>query len=718
VFLDFKNLLFFHLFTTASPNPINLLFITEFKFFDIFLCFPLISIFSPLFSFLIIFFFGRLISVRGSILFTLLNTFVALTTVLVYVIYFSFIDLSNSFVQEFVFFDWFNLITFKIQWGFYFDTLALLMICVVLFITLLVQIYCVDYMWGDPFINKFYAYLSLFAFFMLFLVSSNNYIQIFLGWEGVGLVSFLLISFWNTRKDAVLAGVKAMLVNRIGDIFFIFACVVMLAKFKTLNFLDLFYINFFIDSYLDFELCFFCFALILAAMAKSAQLGLHTWLPDAMEGPTPVSALIHAATMVTAGIFVIVRSSPLLVFNTFALDSMAIIGGLTAVFGASVAATQMDIKKIVAYSTCSQLGYMMLACGTGNFAGAMFHLFTHAFFKALLFLSAGSIIHAMSNEQDLRRMGGLYRFLPFTYICMFLGSLSLMGFPFFSGFYSKDNILETAFLCDRAAAYLGFLFGVIAAFFTAFYSFRLLYWVFFAPYSGPRNRITSIGEAPFYMSVAMFSLIFPTIFFGFIFSDYFVGINSAFFWLDSIYLNFNFSIYSTAYTIDGFIRQLPLISTLLGFLLSIYYNFYNIFYFNKIIKRSYLYRFASRKWYFDDLYNFFIRKIGNYIYVYYWMSVEKGLFEYFGPRFFINLFRCIANWFLQFFENKKISSVGFYFYRLFFSFAVLGVFYSAVNSLYFFYLSSTEIDIFFGAAYMAFLLFFLFVCFFYFEKDK
>jgi len=546
------------------------------------------------------------------------------------------------------------------------------MIFIILSITLLVQIYCLDYMWNDPFFTKFYAYLSLFAFFMLFLVSSNNYLQIFLGWEGVGLVSFMLISFWNTRKDAIFAGMKAMFINRIGDIFFIFGIIMLFSKCGTLNFNEIFTLNY--NTLNSKEIYFFGFFIVFAAMAKSAQLGLHTWLPDAMEGPTPVSALIHAATMVTAGIFVIIRSSFILIYNGYLMDFMAIVGGVTIFFGASVACFQMDIKKIIAYSTISQIGYMMLACGSGNFVGAIFHLFTHAFFKALLFLSSGSVIHAMNNEQDIRKMGGLFNFLPFTYVSFLIGSLSLLGFPFFSGFYSKDNILEFAFLNDRVSTYIGYFFGLISIFFTSFYSFRLLYWVFLAPYSGQRKIITNIYEAPFYMMFSMSILIFPSIFFGFIFYDYFVGMHSVYFWFDSVYNFSNFVIKIENYKINKFIQNLPFIFIFLGFKFFII-NINKKKFYIKNKKFKIFYNLFSKKWYFDDFYNYYIKNFMFYIYKFYWITFEKGFLIYFGPKFFINIIKNLAIYLFNYIENNNISKYFKYIYAcIFFSISLIGIF--------------------------------------------
>nr|YP_010323259.1 NADH dehydrogenase subunit 5 [Tenerodus fallax]UKP88394.1 NADH dehydrogenase subunit 5 [Tenerodus fallax] len=374
------------------------------------------------------------------------------------------------------------------SFGLHFDVVTAVMLIVITTISGLVHIYSTSYMKEDPHLPRFMSYLSLFTFFMLVLVTSNNYVQLFIGWEGVGLCSYLLINFWFTRIQANKAAIKAMLVNRVGDIGLILAIILIWKEFGVFDYCSLF-------SSLDSchsshsSLSWICILLTIGAIGKSAQLGLHTWLPDAMEGPTPVSALIHAATMVTAGVFLLVRSAPLFDYSPTATILVGLVGSLTAFFAATVGLVQSDIKKVIAYSTCSQLGYMIMACGLANPEGGLYHLLTHAFFKALLFLGAGSIIHALLDEQDLRKMGGLVRNLPLTYILMLIGSLSLAGFPYLSGFYSKDLILELTYnnYCLISIYWL----ASITAFLTAFYSLRLVYLSFI---SGP-NRLPKVEPA-------------------------------------------------------------------------------------------------------------------------------------------------------------------------------------------------------------------------------
>lgn len=375
-----------------------------------------------------------------------------------------------------------------------FDSLTVSMFVVVNTVSALVHTYSVFYMEKDAHLTRFMSYLSLFTFFMLILVSADNFIQLFLGWEGVGLCSYLLINFWFSRVQANKAALKAIIMNRVGDFGLTFAILLIFFYFKSVDFGVVFLLAPILSDFfftINFNLffltlncnihvmSFICFFLFVGAVGKSAQVGLHTWLPDAMEGPTPVSALIHAATMVTAGVFLIIRCSPLFEYAPGILTIMVFIGAITSFFAATVGVVQNDIKKIIAYSTCSQLGYMVFVCGFSGYSVSFFHLVNHAFFKALLFLSAGAVIHSLSNEQDIRRMGGLAKILPLTYSLFLVGSLALVGFPFLSGFYSKDFILEVAYSQYTLSGHFVFWLGTITASLTSFYSFRLIYFVFF-----------------------------------------------------------------------------------------------------------------------------------------------------------------------------------------------------------------------------------------------
>ena len=402
------------------------------------------------------------------------------------------------------------------------------------------------------------SYLSLFTFSMLVLVVSDNFLQLFFGWEGVGLCSYLLIGFWYKKETANNAAIKAFIVNRVGDFGLAIGIFLIFFYFGTINFKEIFELTpQFVEKkifFVGFEanlITLICLFLFIGAMGKSAQFLLHTWLPDAMEGPTPVSALIHAATMVTAGVFLVVKCSPIFEYSPTALNLVTITGMITAIFAASVALVQNDIKKIIAYSTCSQLGYMFFAAGIGAYHVAIFHLFTHAFFKALLFLGAGSVIHAFKDEQDIRNMGGVRKKLPFTYAFMLIGTLALTGFPFLSGFYSKDAIIEFAYLSNsNIGNYVAFV-GIFTAFLTSIYSWRLLFKTFHGTYNNKKIPIKETHESPVVMMVPLFILSIGAIITGFIFKDLFIGNNNENFWQSSIF----------------FLKKLSMITFLYGFFL-------------------------------------------------------------------------------------------------------------------------------------------------------
>jgi len=431
--------------------------------------------------------------------------------------------LKTGTVLKIVLASWVYVDFLNTEWSFYFDGLTIIMLMVVTSISSLVHLYSSEYMEQDPHLVRFMSYLSLFTFFMLILITANNFLQMFVGWEGVGLSSYLLISFWFTRIQANKSAIKAMLVNRVGDFFILLG---MFTIYLTTNSLDydivLSFSQEIINSYLiigQYELpiidCI-CVFLLLGAMGKSAQIGLHVWLPDAMEGPTPVSALIHAATMVTAGVFLIVRCSLLFEFSTFTLNLAVIVGSLTALFASTTGLFQNDLKKVIAYSTCSQLGYMIFACGVSSYDVAIFHLFNHAFFKALLFLGAGAVIHSFeANEQDIRKLGGLMKLLPLSYGISVIGSLALIGFPFLSGFYSKDIILEAAFAKYTVPSHFAYFFGCLAAFFTAFYSTRLICLPFLSKPNGNRISLTKAHESSWRMKTPLILLSILSIFIGF-----------------------------------------------------------------------------------------------------------------------------------------------------------------------------------------------------------
>jgi NADH-quinone oxidoreductase subunit L len=470
---------------------------------------------------------------------------------------------------------------------------------------------------------------------MLVLVVSDNFLQLFFGWEGVGLCSYLLIGFWYKKESANNAAIKAFIVNRVGDFGLAIGIFLIFFYFGSINFQEVFNLA---PQLIEKKLVFFgfettlitliCFFLFIGAMGKSAQFLLHTWLPDAMEGPTPVSALIHAATMVTAGVFLVVRCSPLFEFSQTALNLVTVVGMITAIFAASVALVQNDIKKIVAYSTCSQLGYMFFAAGVGAYHVAMFHLFTHAFFKALLFLGSGSVIHAFKDEQDIRNMGGVRKKLPYTYVFMLIGTLALTGFPFLSGFYSKDAIIEFAYLRNSSLGNYAATVGIFTAFLTSIYSWRLFFKTFHGPYNNSKISINETHESPFIMLVPLFFLAIGAIFAGYFFKVTLIGHHSNDFWQSSIF-------FLNEIKQD----QIPLwflILTPFLVVMSIPISYYYFISNTKILEEfkntnSPLYNFLLNKWYIDELYEFLFvnpaKKIGSF----FWKKGDLGFIDKFGP---------------------------------------------------------------------------------------
>ena len=544
---------------------------------------------------------------------------------------------------------WINCGLFITNWGFMFDTLSVVMLIMVTFISSAIHLYSIDYMQNDPSLIRFISYLSLFTFFMFILVSSDNFIQLFLGWEGIGLCSYFLISFWSTRVQANKSALKALIINRIGDFGFLMGLCVLYFYFRSVDFAIVFSIApfFFNATFSILKINFLCldiisFFLFIGSMGKSAQIGLHTWLPDAMEAPTPVSALIHAATLVTAGIFLIIRCSSLFELSSVVLILITLLGWVTAFSAATIAIAQDDIKKIIAYSTCSQLGYMAFICGLSEYSLSLFHLINHAFFKALLFLGAGSIIHAMSGEQDIRKFGNLIKLIPFTYSMMLIGCLALCGFPFLSGFYSKDLILEIAFSKYSIKSIFSYWLGSISAMQTAFYSFRILYYTFWGNNISFKYYIQNIHELKKNMGLALFLLCTGSIFSGFIFKDAFIGVGTTF---------WNSAIYQTNYNYIGldmeflpiYIKNIPLIFSFFGIIIAICWNFCITVYFkNKltnylefpqnIIK---IYLFFNYKWYFDYIYNYYFGyTILKYSYEYLYKLIDKGFIEIINPNSF------------------------------------------------------------------------------------
>ena len=542
--------------------------------------------------------------------------------------------------------NWITSGIFQVSWGFLFDSLTCVMLLVVTIVSTLVHLYSIKYMEMDPHCPRFMSYLQIFTFFMLVLVTSDNLIQMFLGWEGVGISSYLLINFWHTRYWANQSALKALIVNRVGDFSLSIGIFLIFYLFKSTNYSVIFsmiplFSNNFI-SFINFKfhtLTIISVFLFLGAVGKSAQLGLHTWLPDAMEGPTPVSALIHAATMVTAGVFLMVRFSPLLEFTPFVLYLMVIFGSLTAFFASMVGVFQNDLKKIIAYSTCSQLGYMIFCCGLSNYTVSMFHLSNHAFFKALLFLCAGSVIHALSDEQDIRKMGSLINFLPVTYSLMLIGSLALVGFPFLTGFYSKDFILELSQVFRYSNIYLFYgafacWLGNASVFFTAFYSFRLIYLTFINNFNGYRILLNKVHESEILMILPLIILALGSIFIGFLTKDFFIGFGTDF-WGNSIFTLPKNLFFIEAEFLPIFIKWLPFFLSFFGIIISSYINVFNYHFFTYFQKNSFLLFFSfliNKKWYFDILHNrTVVNSLLNFGYLISFKTLDRGFVELIGP---------------------------------------------------------------------------------------
>ena len=525
---------------------------------------------------------------------------------------------------------------FKVDWALRIDTLTAVMLVVVTTVSALVHLYSIGYMAEDPYRPRFFAYLSFFTFAMLALVTSNNLAQLFFGWEGVGLASYLLIGFWYHKPEANAAAIKAFIVNRIGDFGFalgIFAAFMMTGSIdldtvfaqapslvgKTIP----------IFGYQADALTLICLLLFMGAMGKSAQFLLHTWLPDAMEGPTPVSALIHAATMVTAGVFMVARLSPLFELSTTALAVVTLTGATTAFFAATVGLVQNDIKRIVAYSTCSQLGYMFVAMGMGAYSVGMFHLFTHAFFKALLFLGSGSVIMAMHHEQDIRAMGGLRHKIPFTYWCMVIGTLALTGFPFTAGYFSKDAIIEAAFAGKIKFASYAFGMTVIAAALTSFYSWRLIFKTFHgAPHD--KQHYDAAHESPPVVLIPLGVLAFGSLVAGFAFRDVFAGHHVGEFFRES--LKQSEAIFEAMHALPLSVTMLPTVMMLIGFAIAWY------FYLKRpdmpvrlAREHDVLYRFLLNKWYFDKIYDLIFVRPAMWLGRLLWKGGDGWLIDGFGP---------------------------------------------------------------------------------------
>ncbi|GDX36849.1 NADH:ubiquinone oxidoreductase subunit L [Alphaproteobacteria bacterium] len=532
---------------------------------------------------------------------------------------------QNKISTNQVLVSWISSGDFVVNWSLKIDSLVAVMLIVVSGVSFLVHLYSIGYMHEDPAIARFMSYLSLFTFFMLMLVSADNFLQLFFGWEGVGVASYLLIGFWFKKQSANVAAMKAFIANRVGDCGLILAIALIFLTFGSVDYATVFAnLNNHLDSkftVLNIEFATLetiAILLFIGAMGKSAQIGLHVWLADAMEGPTPVSALIHAATMVTAGVFLVIRCSAIFELTPFALSFVTIIGALTAFFSATIALTQNDIKKIIAYSTCSQLGYMFFACGVSAYQPAIFHLATHAFFKALLFLSAGSVIHAMHHEQDIRKMGGIYKKIPITYAMMWIGSLALAGFPPFAGFFSKDAILESAFMSHSEFGKFAFALGIASAFLTAFYSWRLLFLTFHGHTRADHHTFEHAHESPKTMLIPLFILSIGSIFAGFIGVKYLAMLSAQNnFFSDAIFVSeARADLLNEIHHSPLIVKLAPMLVSIIAIALAYWFYIKQTSLPNQLAKNLKLaYNISFNKWYFDEIYDkIFVkpaRKIGD-----------------------------------------------------------------------------------------------------------
>ncbi len=614
------------------------------------------AVFAPLIGFLLAFLFGKNMGDKGAQLVTCAGIIVAafascylFTSVvlagshdLIHNGGHGLIEGSDAYVVTIM--NWISSGAMVVDWSLRIDTLSVVMMCVVTIVSSCVHVYSIGYMSHDAHKARFMAYLSLFSFAMLMLVTADNLVQLFFGWEGVGVASYLLIGFWNHKDSANAASIKAFLVNRVGDFGLALGIFAAFFVFGTVQFDELFaqaegaqntMMNFF--GYELPALTVICLLLFMGAMGKSAQLGLHTWLPDAMEGPTPVSALIHAATMVTAGVFLVARMSPMFEYAPTALMVVTVVGGLTAFVAATIGMTQFDIKRVIAYSTMSQLGYMFFALGVSAYSAAIFHLMTHAFFKALLFLGAGSVIHAMSDEQDMRKMGGIWRKIPATYTLMWIGSLALAGVPFFAGYYSKDMILESAFADHSWFGDFAFWLGIAAALMTAFYSARLLFMTFHGKPRASEEVMSHIHESPPVMLSPLMILAVGALFSGFFLYQPFVGgghheaqeehhaeviiehdveaptlkeethgleLNRDTFWKQALFVLPENDTVTAAHGVPEWVKTLPIFMGIAGLLLGwVFYNRLTSLPGKVSATFKPIHALLFNKWYFDELYH-------------------------------------------------------------------------------------------------------------------
>jgi len=611
-------------------------------------------VFLPLIGAIIAGFGGRAIGAKASEYVTTL--FLIVAALLSWVAFFS-VAMGHGETVRIPIMRWMDSGSFSVDWALRIDTLTAVMLVVVNTVSCLVHVYSIGYMHNDPHRPRFFAYLSFFTFAMLMLVTSDNLLQMFFGWEGVGVASYLLIGFWYKKPSANAAAMKAFIVNRVGDFGFLLGIFGLFVLFGSASFETIFASA---ANYLPAEgaesgdtvitlfgmhldkahaLTGICLLLFMGAMGKSAQFLLHTWLPDAMEGPTPVSALIHAATMVTAGVFLVARMSPIFELSPDALTFVTWIGAITAFFAATVGLVQNDIKRVIAYSTCSQLGYMFVALGIGAYGGAIFHLFTHAFFKALLFLGAGSVIHAVSDEQDMRRMGGLRKKIPMTYWMMIIGTIALTGVGIpgtligTAGFFSKDIIIESAYVAHNSAAGIAFGLLVIAALFTSFYSWRLIFMTFHGKPRASADVMHHAHESPMVMLVPLFILAAGALFAGVLFKEYFFGHEYAEFWKGALFTGAENEILEEFHHVPLWVKLSPFVAMLLGLVTAWFFYIRSPETPKRLAEdHQMLYRFLLNKWYFDELYDFIFVRPAKWLGTFLWKQGDGRVIDGYGPN--------------------------------------------------------------------------------------
>lgn len=674
----------------------------------------LLILYFPLIGCLWSGFFGHFLGKNGASLIALFCMF--LSVLISFFIFYEIVLCNNICIIKL--YKWIDIGVLNIYWEFLFDALTSVMLFVIVGISFCVHLYSIEYMYNDPHLPRFLSYLSLFTFFMIVLVTAANLLQLFIGWEGVGLCSYLLINFWYTRIAANKAAMKALIINKIGDVCLLLGIILFFVFYNSLEFLFINCSTWLIQStvYLNtylfwinvdyFSIILFLF--IIGACAKSAQIGLHTWLPDAMEGPTPVSALIHAATMVTAGVFLLLRSVHILKYDVNSLLLVSFLGGITSFVAATIGLFQNDIKKIIAYSTCSQLGYMVLSCGLNNYSGSLFHLMNHAFFKALLFLSAGAIIHSMLDQQDVRRMGMLLKYLPVSYIMILVGSLTIMGIPFLTGFYSKDFILEYVYSSNVFLSFFLYWLGIVSAALTSFYSIKLLFLTFYNVHNSYFNilynrstKLIVIHESKFLILTALIILFMGSVFIGYVFKDLFIGMGTDV-WantLDTESYKDSLRIFEVEF-LPIEIKLIPIIFTLISAISSfLFFKFYVFileyayivyFYLKGLMYKTVKVSNSSEKltmkklldnekkknigtrfgqfiniifdvkklvfngYYFNEIYNYYLYKNKSLSFELF-KNLDRGVIEYMGHLFIVNNIKRI----LHFFSKKNVGRIDY-----------------------------------------------------------